>query len=208
MKARFVNESIDFERGVDPKNAMGIGLLGKDMKDMSREEQEEYIISCLPILFPNGFKGLVSHDGENWLNPDATGIISDFLSVKKTHPYISPYQLVANYLVSKAMKIKESANFERGKDPKTAMEIGKARKVKAGDEVDVLFRFWNPHESENFEKYKDKVIPATAISDEVGAKLRSHRKVGVRFNIPGDELLSDGTWVAWFMDSENMWTIT
>ena len=52
----------------------------------------------------------------------------------------------------RAKFVNESIRFERGQDPKDAMDIGANRKVKKGDRVQV--------------KYKDEIMTVTALDDE------------------------------------------
>nr|HPI82948.1 hypothetical protein [Candidatus Paceibacterota bacterium] len=53
-------------------------------------------------------------------------------------------------------KVDESVSFERGEDPKTALNIGRNRKVKAGDQIEVY--------------YRGKKHVVTAVTDEVEIK--------------------------------------
>lgn len=52
----------------------------------------------------------------------------------------------------RAKFVNESIKFERGQDPKSAMDVGANRKVKKGDRVQVI--------------YKDETMTVTALDDE------------------------------------------
>lgn len=99
MKAQFVYESSDFERGKGPE----MGIMHKDISGYSDSELKEYLIEVLPILFPEGYDNLLSPPEENWgyLTKSATEIISKFIRSRKILMNDSPYEVVSDYIKNK-----------------------------------------------------------------------------------------------------------
>jgi len=67
MKALYVYESLDFERGKDPKKSMGVGLSAKVYKDMLALNQEPGVLG---MQFKRGMQGeprlFVKYVGDIW----------------------------------------------------------------------------------------------------------------------------------------------
>jgi len=114
---KVVKESLDFERGLDPKEAMGVGIMAQILNYAKEKiKQEDY----------------------SWMNP------SEWLWEIQEDPNISAENKNAwldylwrnkKYLVSKELQKKvdktfESQGFQRGLDPKQAMNIGLEEQIK------------------------------------------------------------------------------
>jgi len=142
MKAKSVYENINFERGQDPKEALGIGLDQGIYDKWSKLMMEKGVGSVNIEDAAGGNYYLVI-----WVTqfPGAAGVAYD-----KAHKYFDEY-LEDGYSMNKSeihMKIKpefernfiraynlrysdwpivkESLDFERGQDPKKSMKIGQA----------------------------------------------------------------------------------
>jgi len=142
MRAKKIYESIDFERGIDPKQSMGLGEEGLRHKWSSLQKGD-----IIRIKKPFGV------DNENRISRKERVMReytpSESLKVE-TAPQIhddgcisfTAYKVAYNYtshndyfiwgtpwdfeeFFEKRTKIKESIDFERGKDPKDALRIGK-----------------------------------------------------------------------------------
>jgi hypothetical protein len=94
------------------------------------------------------------------------------------------------------------ARFVRGQDPKDAMGIGKGRKIKAGDRLEVFFIFMSGNKE--YEFHRDKMFDAIADQDEKDPP--SGRELTVRI-ISDDEILGDGTWISYWHDELKEWVI-
>lgn len=133
-----LKESVSFERGMDPKSSMRIGLISQleDLKEMLEKELEW-----------NGANVTVNDDGTllytcypgNSVISDIKDVIEkfgwgDMMKVNIADPWNSrSYDTGApehEYLISfkkpyaRKFGLTESVNFQRGKDPKQAMGIG------------------------------------------------------------------------------------
>lgn len=131
-----INETVNFERGQDPKQSMGIGqeFLAKKFKEFLEDElswkgsrvqiinnSTAFIYKCWPGQSMRGVLVDMLHRVgwedkynvsiiDNWTPGDPDGNTwHEYLITPKTR---------------KAKKIKESINFERGQDPKDSLKIG------------------------------------------------------------------------------------
>jgi len=150
MRAKTIYETQNFTRGLDPKEAMGIGL------------QKQIIKALLSLQSENGIGSINFMQNRNiaWLevtdyNADIDTFLKyiyknfkiDFFSdtqqknIRKTFGHWScKFYLIIKPEYKELFKnaftpegfIKESYNFERGLDPKDAMNIGKKA-------IDLLF---------------------------------------------------------------------
>jgi len=121
-----VKEKLDFERGMDPKKSMGLGYANihtyEDMLRVFPEAIEEESFWNTGALWDlnNGLKAFVKYQ---IIKKTKTGITysSDFdvHEVLQVHPF----KIVWRRIVS------EAVNFERGIDPKSAMGLGKMKKI-------------------------------------------------------------------------------
>ena len=134
-------ESLEFERGIDPKKAIGLGK--KKFKD--RFEAGEYMIANLDRItdasYPNYEWEDIEYDTADFYNANYDviddlyygwwEIIGEDNPEWWTHESWGLTQLtqaLQNAVLGKkeeASKIKESFDFERGKDPKVLIGIGK-----------------------------------------------------------------------------------
>ena len=131
MKAQFVNESINFERGQDPKRAMEIGGISLIKKyDWDVDVFNNIFYEFISVAdFVEDWKGYpilvvkvkdkqtgeigyyaVSDGGIGCTNFNIYGAHRPLKNIKRT--------------INKRVKAFESLDFERGKDPKTAMDLG------------------------------------------------------------------------------------
>ena len=115
LKAKFISESLNFERGIDPKDSMNIGNT-----EVRREKLIKEIIQFNPRLILN-YKGgmdpfmfLTSTKNPEWDKSTLRNVINPELS------------RVLNYLRG----LSESQNFERGLEPKVSIGVGLASKIK------------------------------------------------------------------------------
>lgn len=142
MKAKSVYENINFERGQDPKEALGIGLDQGIYDKWSKLMMEKGVGSVNIEDAAGGNYYLVI-----WVTqfPGAAGVAYD-----KAHKYFDEYledgysmnqseihmkikpEFERNFIGAYNLRysdwpiVKESLDFERGQDPKRSMKIGKA----------------------------------------------------------------------------------
>ncbi len=144
MKAQSVNENIGFERGQDPKVAMGIGskmarLSDKVLMDFS---ELRFIKNRLEVFYHNGLdkETFIFHLGELLEFPEEFNISSDDSLYQDIQwAYDNPddsWELInlsddeiyidesVNFNNVRAQFVKENIGFEREQDPKVALGIG------------------------------------------------------------------------------------
>jgi len=138
---KLVRESLDFERGLDPKDSMGLGRealkLSKYEKlnaDFERDFNGFYYRETPDIVRYWGKEvKTVDYVKVKWSSPETKKKIKEWfkkyhpdfrvLSLKKNwSPMGSEYYLNFEWIPN---SIKESLDFERGKDPKKSMGIGR-----------------------------------------------------------------------------------
>ena len=132
MKAQFVFENIDFQRGKDPKSTLGIGLI-ETIESLIDEYAEENGFRKYEKDRNHGYLEWSRSMPENnitlrWNLEDRIPIldIEHFnlkmmkLSGKEVLPFIESGRMAEWF----AKEVYESVNFERGKDPKGAMGLG------------------------------------------------------------------------------------
>lgn len=135
MKAKFVSESINFERGMDPKDSMEIGRRGK--RAMDNMIPGVIYISSMPRWdyywwFKNPKNNKIyrafrlKRDDEYKIQPwDNSSVVNqlteeDFpLDLKPTKKHFDKFMARVN------SNIDEAQNFERGGDPKDTIQIGR-----------------------------------------------------------------------------------
>ncbi len=146
-----IRESLNFERGLDPKKAMKIGrdaLIEKIEWDLNLLDQPDVRVVDF-IQSYRGFPILVYDFGDCFR---ATSILDHTGMTLSVGTALSAMKRKINALLSKADDnfiqkwfpgyVRESQNFERGLDPKEAMGIGmEARKKKLDKETDWGFEF-------------------------------------------------------------------
>ena len=93
MKAKTVNESVSFQRGLDPKEVLGIG---NQWEFSSFHDFIEYLILNIPrILKTDKIPKDIIKDGMHLLNIDYSYKIEDFL--EKKHAKINNKIINRNY---------------------------------------------------------------------------------------------------------------
>ena len=151
-----IQEYINFERGIDPKKSMRVGLVQKWLslkkgdilkiiKDFTTDSQDQITDDSHYHVFPKGDYLQINMDLE--LYDDGCIGFTAYLGDKSTRSvddifiWGTPLQLEENLVL--VPRIQEAQNFTRGMEPKKAMEIGKyTRPYKKGDRVKV----WIPNE--------------------------------------------------------------
>ena len=149
----FIDESMDFERGIKPKEALGIGqsqILGKKLREFKELDNQE--------TGRTGYikKLNVKQNGNSWIlnvyteNADLEGYlgmlmkksglkhyIEDLYSIDDLYPpdaiyhykIYNKFEKAAEDLKDDEYFIKESLDFERGQDPKASLGIGKIPRI-------------------------------------------------------------------------------
>ena len=88
MKAKFIKESISFERGGDPKGILGIGIHSPRIFT-SREELADYLIIALPDIFGGEIpKDILYKPGGGIIPWYYYNKINNFL-IKCNHTYVN-----------------------------------------------------------------------------------------------------------------------
>lgn len=140
MKAQFVTENMNFERGQDPKKSMDIG------KSYLDREKIKSIIWSLDLdfeaIFKDPYEFIESYKGypilvffdfpEKWY-----GISNPSLEIISVGPYSSKNlalnkikEEIDDYEISKKENvIKENLNFQKNQDPLTSLRIGRIHTV-------------------------------------------------------------------------------
>jgi hypothetical protein len=154
MKARFVYENMDFERGKDPKTVLSIGL--KARRDFDTIQEAIEWMFRFPDVFSEGrikewdFKIKKTENSygnfvefpqirENriqyvrWVkwNLKTKTIDGELWGLKKSKDALDGLE---RFLIDRTQKMYESLEFERGQDPISAMKIG-ARKLLKSDSL-------------------------------------------------------------------------
>jgi hypothetical protein len=130
MKAKKIEESLDFERGQTPMKSMGIG------QEFKYKELENEFSKAFPELFVNYInsnyrdKRFIKIRVFSELNNDKETKIEKWFS---KHSYFEIEDFIKGKtffgdsycdIVLKEKNLKESINFERDQDPKKSMDIG------------------------------------------------------------------------------------
>jgi hypothetical protein len=143
---KLVREYIDFERGQDPKKSMGLGLMEK-WKDLMKNRSLFRINKTFSTTHENqikeGAKYNTFKEGDYLeINSPASSyedgaigftahVINDRVrSIDDFFIWGFPIQFEEHF--QKVNKVGESLEFERGKNPKTSMEIGLSKKIANG----------------------------------------------------------------------------
>jgi hypothetical protein len=134
-----VNESINFERGMDPKEAMGLGLdkgiidlikLIKDHPnfDKGSDDYKGHLAFDITKILTNHFRIAYENFVKDWRR------YLDILKSNGLYIFVEPEMDFTIFydepVVAGKRAINESHNFERGKDPFDAMNIGKKAYLK------------------------------------------------------------------------------
>jgi len=130
MRAKRVAESVNFERGQDPKRSMGIGKhsLQKDFTEYY-DDMLDYFVDNLHILIGMKLKNSLQNGSISSKNfAKVKEIIKDYLEYCTFDEYYLDTEVTFNDLVERLrFSVNESIRFERGKDPKKALGIGRVR---------------------------------------------------------------------------------
>ncbi len=142
MEAKFIYETLDFERGLDPKKSMNIGMDAKldawiqnnyGVKASNDKEALEYAVTGKNLEFVKYLIGVKNTEISNTALNLAFQKKSNYnLFLKNTIDDEIKLWLVTkgnpesmDYVKNNMKKIiGESINFERGKDPRDSMKIG------------------------------------------------------------------------------------
>lgn len=148
MKAKLVNENLEFKRGQDPKDAMDIGIHSNIQKFFKwlewdfqfRKNKPEYYFGYVNI-------GPVDINEPAFFNSEVDDGYERFIrdwkrylpALKKINRYIiSPPNydetIIYDEEILKSNRVLESLDFERGQDPKDAMDIGRKSLLKKQSE--------------------------------------------------------------------------
>ena len=160
MKAKFVNESLDFERGIDPKESIGIGSSrgGETLFNLIFEDAKH---SPNVFVYQQRPRTYGKYDGNWWKDKLGEKVEKEFKIVLKQKVALWARKEVLVYLTEsekvwyydnefekyhelKNIKdfykyfnktnLTESLEFERGKDPKESIGIGRTRVLKKIDD--------------------------------------------------------------------------
>jgi len=104
----------------------------------------------------------------------------------------------------KARFVSESIDFERGEDPIKALDVGKSRKVRRGDHINVDLQFESGGSPYN--QFRDKIWPAIAEDDEKLDSMSGKRELTLRI-ISDEGYIASGTWIAYFDENKKQWVI-
>lgn len=149
MKAKFVYEAMDFERGQDPKSSIGIGHAAvrnfDSLKDLlewtfkhpevisqGRFKEWDYDINRTetdygPMLYPKQLHNYKIATIK-WIK-DNIKYKGEKIGLRDAKDTIDNLEKL---IIKKADKISESLDFERGKDPKEAIGVGIVAKIMNG----------------------------------------------------------------------------
>jgi len=134
VKARFIYEALDFERGADPRDSMELGRLGKRAMDRMepgviyvsstprwgyywfyKDPRDNKIYKAFSLKREGGYK--VDEWGNNLYNEE-----TDFpLDLQPTGKHFDKFLAK----IVQVNRIRESLNFERGGDPKDSIRVGR-----------------------------------------------------------------------------------
>lgn len=150
MKARFVLETIRFERGQDPKDAMNVGDPVVKMINKIDKVAKKFGFTKTNTIDKDKEEGVIIH--QKWFNEDntdATLYSSDdndelWFAINDSGNFVNdPARYWTHdttwgtFLSPEGNEwIDESVRFERGKEPKEAMGIGIESRLKNEDFVD------------------------------------------------------------------------
>lgn len=171
-----VREYIEFERGKDPKSAMKIGMLRSldEMTDLF-DDIQELVCTSSYLHFQKEFRddvmSLIPDDMQG--NHGWGNIHLSFKQLPRDILY-DFNRLIEKY--SQLMGLNESLEFERGKDPKDAMKVGKARdkeiisksyKEMAGGDIERYGDYWDLHSKTNIGGHTAYVIELSVEEQKV-----------------------------------------
>lgn len=139
MKAQFVYENMDFDRGQDPKKVIGVGLVSKIMNGIQELKKKGY--SNFDTYYDDeGAKdlyleihfGSVSGKTENEMKEDVEKAFPGMLEYEMARVWKLFYKIKRKYgfyfeeaLYNIHHGISESLEFKRGKDPYDSLKIGR-----------------------------------------------------------------------------------
>jgi len=127
MRARSVNENVNFERGQNPKEAMGIGPYSQTKFD-SFDEAVDFAYRYFPAI--TGYEDDSVFGEDTFFTADALTKLVPFLSNMEigSHKSMSyakfPGALYRKLKEEGFPRVNENVNFERTGNPKAGMDIG------------------------------------------------------------------------------------
>ena len=173
IRARTVRESFEFERGKDPKKALDVGPNRRIRKGDRVEVEykgEKFTVTAIEDEEEPKKDKVMVRSGDDWRPPEyETRTIREFwfkddedgICFAEAREWwdnqgntIWPWIVPEYGKTGMGEPVLESVEFERGKDPKKAMDIGINRKIKKGD-----FLYIWIHEF-------GETVGATALEDE------------------------------------------
>ena len=198
---KIVKEHIEFERGLEPHEAMNIGIKGarffQKLHSIAMDQVGEkfHTVSDIDWNYYNNDESIftihsmkkIEHDYHDNSDDDDEEEYTIYLIDGDVIAYYDEtgmdLQIEDEELFKKFVRIDdtidESIDFERGLEPHEAMNIGRSRKIKKGDEFDVkLIRLGKTP--------KTRIVKATALQDEYLLKWDEHydeRRVKVLLSI-------------------------
>ena len=198
-----VNESVDFERGQDPKKAIGIGKINqRDFE--SAKELAEFLWHYSKYL-PGGFevKAKETHPDYQEAGGKKYGadrqelaiLISSLkFTIKGQMPLFSTRIRILDMIEEMAMReagyVNESVDFERGQDPKKVLKIGaehdkeivgKAYKKMAGGDIDRYGDYWKIHSKKDIAGHTAYVIELSIEKEKVYLSLIPEVTINTQF---------------------------
>ena len=152
-----VRESISFKRGRDPRSSMGIGEVNTIVDKWNALQQRPGIgslnlniengelllkiyVSYMPNSFSMGSELVKKIMGLEYFDNKDAWIKGPEIYYKIKDQYADLFQEAFR----KIYGVEESVNFERGKDPKSSMEIGMEKDLK-DYRLDNYFEKWGPY---------------------------------------------------------------
>ncbi|HPI82808.1 MAG TPA: hypothetical protein PK122_06280, partial [Candidatus Paceibacterota bacterium] len=119
-------ESLDFERGQDPKEAIGIGW--KSPKHFSSiKDAMKYVADHLPLILGKEEIPANIIKSKNFINSRYEDDISEYIDEYITwddDPKMEPWSTELFWILQDRGFLFEAMDFERGKDPKEVLDIG------------------------------------------------------------------------------------
>jgi hypothetical protein len=127
MKAKFINEVLNFERGKDPKEYLKIGKLIKYknlFKDLHREN---------PVYFPNkildlGITNEIPVNRIEYILPEIYEILKSYVNNNPYFEFVDVKRTssgVRLFIKERNNSIKETLNFNRGEESFDKLKIGR-----------------------------------------------------------------------------------
>lgn len=165
MKAQFVKENLEFERGMDPKSAMGIGQdkvifnqweklmtqkgIGSLNIEKSLNDKLHFVVyvSQFPDAAKSGYKKVMEYLGDylyGFYN-NKGGEIKIRIKPEYNQNFINAYNM---RYPDWPIEIHESLDFERSKDSKRALRVGQRETYPDIELYEEIHEFWTSMDPE------------------------------------------------------------